>query len=635
MATVQEPCSPKLRACVDDLIAQGKPESSAWAICRSQIGESHRHRDFQRILDEFINYYGKREMGEREYYAWLRSLQLDEAQMYGAARESFRWAKDMLQYLREDRDNKYYQVLLGFPLRSMNGNVYRERDLIAAALSLKGTHPSLNHKDAFWFTPRSRYGAITVVDAKYEDGALETIIQVPKSTVCPICDGRPMHELIDDHRIVNVSLEGECVGGVCYDGSCEGFTFTDPPFTLLTSDVLPGIPLARIKPLEAIMVEALHASTTEKKENTVKTVIKPKIIEHTANTADQTTPNVNTGSRSDPNFKGTTPTPVDQDAKIDTQNDLASTAVGTPAYADNTSLITAPATHSTPHHTVESSEPEYAGDPPSTGSDTSMPKPDDIRDGPPRTSPPKSTIPHAGDLPLSEKPEKELGDDPPGAKPKVPVGDSPTEQNEAPQPGSQYCMEHPDDPRCVAHRKAIHGEQNEEPCPEGQHRDADGNCVDDEPSDTLPSLEERTARIKAELKAKSAEQQAVIWEQKFTSTYTKLGQTNAVLKETRRLLEKTNLTLHNTMVNEDRYKKERDALAGLKLELEHRIEDLQRTYDNLNAKYQKTLDTNLLLSKKVTQANEDYLDVAKKLEDSEEALGRAKVEAKKIVRIKA
>jgi hypothetical protein len=35
-----EPCSPELRACVDELVASGKDESSAYAICRSQLGES-------------------------------------------------------------------------------------------------------------------------------------------------------------------------------------------------------------------------------------------------------------------------------------------------------------------------------------------------------------------------------------------------------------------------------------------------------------------------------------------------------------------------------------------------------------------------------------------------------------------
>lgn len=37
---IAEPCSPELKACVDDLIAQGRPEDSAWAICRSKIGET-------------------------------------------------------------------------------------------------------------------------------------------------------------------------------------------------------------------------------------------------------------------------------------------------------------------------------------------------------------------------------------------------------------------------------------------------------------------------------------------------------------------------------------------------------------------------------------------------------------------
>jgi len=214
-----------------------------------------RHIDFQRIYDEFCTYYKERGRGESEYYSWLKALELDEANEYGRAYESFKWAKDMLSLFKEDADNKYYKILVGFPIKSMNGNVYKERDLIAAALSLKGKHPSLNHKGEYWFSPANllnTWGNLTIKGGKYEDGAVEAILQVPKSAVCPICDGARMTTLIDEQRIVNVSLEGVCAG-VCTDGSCEGFTFTDPPFTLLTTDVLPGIPLARIKPLEAYL----------------------------------------------------------------------------------------------------------------------------------------------------------------------------------------------------------------------------------------------------------------------------------------------------------------------------------------------------------------------------------------------
>ncbi len=40
-----EPCSPELKACVDKLIADGKEESSAWAICKSQLGETIKLRE--------------------------------------------------------------------------------------------------------------------------------------------------------------------------------------------------------------------------------------------------------------------------------------------------------------------------------------------------------------------------------------------------------------------------------------------------------------------------------------------------------------------------------------------------------------------------------------------------------------
>ena len=156
------PCSPELKSCVDALIADGHDEGSAWAICRSKLGESvNRSRDFQRIHDEFVNYYKEKVKGESEYYDWLKALRLDESKPYENCRESFRWAQDMLHFLKEDENNKYYQITVGFPLRSMNGNLYKERDLIAGALSLKGKHPSLNHKDEFWFSPsnpRNKWG---------------------------------------------------------------------------------------------------------------------------------------------------------------------------------------------------------------------------------------------------------------------------------------------------------------------------------------------------------------------------------------------------------------------------------------------------------------------------------------------
>ncbi|MFX0108946.1 MAG: hypothetical protein ACFE7R_11720, partial [Candidatus Hodarchaeota archaeon] len=53
-------------------------------------------------------------------YDWLKALSLDEGKMYGAARESFRWAKDMLQFLREEilidlMANRIYEMKIIHP----------------------------------------------------------------------------------------------------------------------------------------------------------------------------------------------------------------------------------------------------------------------------------------------------------------------------------------------------------------------------------------------------------------------------------------------------------------------------------------------------------------------------------------
>ena len=303
-----------------------------------------RHMDFLRIYTEFCNYY--KEQGETEYYDWLHALKLDETKEYGHARESFYWKKEDIAFIEEDTDNKYYEVEVGFPTKSMNGNIYKERDLIAGALTLKGKHPSLNHKAEFWFSPENphnRWGNIELVDGKYHEGSCKALIQVPKETVCPICNGKPMTELIDNKKIVNVSLEGDCASGRCYDGTCNGFYFTDPPFTFLTTDILPGIPLTRIKPLESIMVEALHRAdeTNQTLKGETRMKIKARIIEDKPKESLEMPNNnttVNTNASTGPELKGTFGTPIDADAKIDTQVDLAKTAMGTPAVADNLTM---------------------------------------------------------------------------------------------------------------------------------------------------------------------------------------------------------------------------------------------------------------------------------------------------------
>jgi regulator of replication initiation timing len=74
-----EPCSPELRACVDDLLAQGQDEESAWAICRSKIGEIKTEQETIREDWKFLSSYADlkvREAYERSLKAWNKDKAL-------------------------------------------------------------------------------------------------------------------------------------------------------------------------------------------------------------------------------------------------------------------------------------------------------------------------------------------------------------------------------------------------------------------------------------------------------------------------------------------------------------------------------------------------------------------------------
>jgi hypothetical protein len=228
---------------------------------------ARRHPDFERIRSEFIKYYGGVETGDREYQIWLKALNLDETKSYAfSQREKFSFLKPMLQKFKEDTENVYYKVLVGFPLTSMNDNLYTLPKLTKAASGLVDAFDcNLNHEKGLTL-PGVRYAA-----AKFEDGAVEAVLKVPKSLRCNIDltqhmydvgEGKPLYQWIDEHVIVNQSLEAN---------EDPEFRFTGS--ALLTKDTLPGIPLSRIFPLESVLSEAL--STSQKlKAKTLKIQVK-------------------------------------------------------------------------------------------------------------------------------------------------------------------------------------------------------------------------------------------------------------------------------------------------------------------------------------------------------------------------
>jgi hypothetical protein len=227
-----------------------------------------RHPDFEKIYRAFMVRYGKNPApnpeGEAAYRDWLSKLNLDETKPYGQSQrraERFSWIEPHITYIREDEAAKYYKVEALFPLTSMNGNTYTREELAAATRTMIGKANNLNHTDEFL--------DIEIVDAQFEDDIVELLVRVPKNAACQygrLCDLIDNAE-VEEHGIVHVSIEAGSTRGV--DPSGEGVKINGLLFTglgWLTKDVLPGVPLTRILPVEKL-VEAYAAEKTETDSN--------------------------------------------------------------------------------------------------------------------------------------------------------------------------------------------------------------------------------------------------------------------------------------------------------------------------------------------------------------------------------
>jgi hypothetical protein len=222
-----------------------------------------RHPDFEKIHAAFLQHYSKDPaFGEARYVEWVKLSGLDENQSYyaqGAARaekskQSFEWAKFLLQFVKEDQDARYYKVEALFPVESMNGGPPFTRDeILQAARSLTGKPSNLNHDGANPFSLIE----VEVVAAQFEDDCVECLVRVLKSS--------PLIGMIDRKEIVSVSIEGEWSHGV------PGFGLVLTGLGWLTKETtLPGIPLTRIMPVERIVesfdVNSLGVGKLEEKD---------------------------------------------------------------------------------------------------------------------------------------------------------------------------------------------------------------------------------------------------------------------------------------------------------------------------------------------------------------------------------
>jgi len=222
-----------------------------------------RHPDFEKIYRAFMKRYcgspdEECEKGRQAYYAWLNKMGLNDTKPYRKPQEKFNWAKSAFQYLKQDKNAKYYKVEALFPVVSMNRNVYTEEELIRAARTLIGKPVNLNHEG-------HTLKGVKIVDAEYEDGAVEVLLRVLKTAGRGL--GVNICDMIDKGEILHVSVEASCrnISLEPVDGEfgrkCEGLVFTG--LALLTKDVLPGVPLTRIEPVERL-VESFTVKEGEK-----------------------------------------------------------------------------------------------------------------------------------------------------------------------------------------------------------------------------------------------------------------------------------------------------------------------------------------------------------------------------------
>jgi len=216
------------------------------------VGEP-RHPDFEKIYRQFMKRYcgspdEECEKGRRVYYAWLNAHGLDDTKPYRKPQEAFNWAKPTIELTKEDEEAKYYKVEALFPVSSMNNNIYSEDELLRAARTLIGKPVNMNHE--------APLEGVEIIDAEFEDGAVEALLRVSHNAEF---NGKKIVEMIENGEILHVSVEGSCRsrGVRSMNGetglSCEGLVLTG--LALLQSDVLPGIPLTRIEPVEKIIEE--------------------------------------------------------------------------------------------------------------------------------------------------------------------------------------------------------------------------------------------------------------------------------------------------------------------------------------------------------------------------------------------
>jgi len=215
-----------------------------------------RHEDFERIYQNFLKQYGKEE-GEIYYHAWLNKNDLDDTKPYQVEaqylRESFGWIKEPeIEFVREDKDAKYYKMRALTANLSMNENDYRNWQYMMRVAPSLGWRPlNMNHDHSQWLP----YPDARVFKAQFEDMTVETMVRIPKTLPEVIYK-------LDNDLILHPSIEGHPIKAHYVGETFVPDQYVFQALALLEKGVqLPGDPLTTIEPF--IINESLGHSLVE------------------------------------------------------------------------------------------------------------------------------------------------------------------------------------------------------------------------------------------------------------------------------------------------------------------------------------------------------------------------------------
>jgi hypothetical protein len=212
------------------------------------------HPDYEKILADFKAIKGEEE-GQKLFDLWIKKMSLDPDKPYRKKEneESFKWAEKTIKMFKEEEYFKLYKVEALFPVTSMNRNVYTEDELLRSARTLVGKVPNINH------TGKPMKGCL-IIGAEYESRTVECLLQVDKEAKSPWEFLWTQHldedsEVPEEHHMIHVSIEANCLSGRGNDGECKGLVFSG--IAGLTKETLPGVPLTRILPVEILNIESI------------------------------------------------------------------------------------------------------------------------------------------------------------------------------------------------------------------------------------------------------------------------------------------------------------------------------------------------------------------------------------------